>query len=180
MPTVVNTIAIAKVSQLLASNFVARQGLFGGGTIDPRLPVILYVERTILEKIYNADHNYSGLQVVADYVYALCGRFAAQASAILGLASGGSVAPPTPAPGILSPIKIVSGDFVDATNWHGANSAGVTFPTDAILQVYADSINQRFLNEGQEWSRTALGVEILLDGFDAQTEDYTLYIYIST
>lgn len=180
MPSVVNTIAIAKVSQMLASNFVARGSLFGGGTIDPRLPVMLYVERTILEKIYNADNNYTGLQVVADYVYALCGRFAAQASAILGIASGGSVAPPTPAPGILSPIKIVSGDFATSTEWNGANSANVTFPTDAILQVYADSINQRFLNEGTEWTRTTLGVEILLDSFDAKTEDYTLYIYIST
>lgn len=123
----------------------------------------------------------AGLENAANYLYALCGAYSLKAANILNVSAGGaSVIVGPGGSAIKSPIMITSADFADATNWNGANSDGVTIQPYYTLQVFADSLNQRFLQENTQWKRTAQGIEILIDGFDATDNDYTFYIYIST
>lgn len=94
MPTPIDTINIAKVSQYLASYDVAKGGLFGA-SVTPMLPVILYTERKSLEWLYNIDPSNENLQNVANYVFGLCGSYGLTAQAIIS-GGGGSVTPGTP------------------------------------------------------------------------------------
>ena len=77
----------------------------------------------------------------------------------------------------------MSADFVDATNWNGANSYGQPILPNYTLQVFWNDVN-RFLEQGTEWVRTTNGIQILnngttITGFDASVNDYVFYIYIS-
>lgn len=122
----------------------------------------------------------ASLTDAANYAYALCGAYSLKAINILnGSTGGGSVVIGGGQTNIQSPIMITSADFASATEWNGANSAGVTIEPYYTLQVYADSLNQRFLDVNTQWRRTAQGIEILLDEFDAETNEYIFYIYIS-
>ena len=115
-----------------------------------------------------------------NYAYALCGAYSLKGLYILknGINGGNVVINPVQT-AIQSPIMITSANFADATNWNGANDYGITIQPYYTLQVFADSLNQRFLIQGQQWERTLQGVEITIPGFDATTDDYTFYIYIS-
>lgn len=81
-----------------------------------------------------------------------------------------------------NPIRITSADFVDATSWEGANSAGRIITPENNLQVFANYI-PRFLypvpDPAVEWVRTELGFNIVITGFDAQANEYEFYIFIS-
>lgn len=77
-----------------------------------------------------------------------------------------------------TPIKVTSADFAGATEWDGANDAGRVITPADTLQVFANFAS-RYLDQGTEWERTALGVNILLEGFDAEVFDYTFYISVS-
>lgn len=77
-----------------------------------------------------------------------------------------------------TPIRITSSDFVDATNWEGANSAGRIITPANTLQVFANFI-PRYLQQDMEWERTEAGINILITGFDAQETYYEFYIDIS-
>lgn len=120
------------------------------------------------------------LEANANYLYALCGAYSLDAARILNYNTGGGSVVIGGGGQIISPIKITSSDFANATDWDGENIYGINIQPYYTLQVYADSMNQRFLNENTEWVRTSTGVKILLDGFDATIYDYTIYIYIST
>ena len=116
------------------------------------------------------------LIATSNYLYSLCRGYNLQAAYISG--SGGSVSPVTPSGIIKSPIRITSVNFADATNWNGNNSDNITILPSYTLQVFANFV-ARYLEEGTEWERTATGVNILLSGFDSQTQDYEFYIFIS-
>lgn len=66
-----DVIGIAKVSQYLWDDAIPKENAFFGGTIDPRKPMQLYMERKALE--YGFNQNLSTQDGVAIYVYALCG-----------------------------------------------------------------------------------------------------------
>lgn len=66
-----DVIGIAKVSQYLWDDAIPKENAFFGGTIDPRKPMQLYMERKALE--YGFNQNLSTQDGVALYVYALCG-----------------------------------------------------------------------------------------------------------
>jgi len=167
MPTVALTIQIAEVSQLLASADVAKGSLFPQ-KVDPRLPIMLYVENEPLKKIYNADNSYEGLQQIADYVYALCGKYASKATAIVnGGSGGGSVTPVTPTQSY--PIYITQANFTTATFYPNTNIFG-----NSII-IYLNEIN-RYLIPGTEFTVDATGVTITLGGFDASLYTYNLVI----
>jgi hypothetical protein len=166
MPTVALTIQIADVSQLLASADVAKGSLFSN-KVDPRLPIMLYVENEPLKKIYNADSTYEGLQQIADYVYALCGKYASKASAIVSGGSGGSVAPVTPTQ--TYPIYITNSNFTTATFYPNTNIFGNT------VIIFLNEIN-RYLIPGDEFTVDSTGVTITLSGFDASVNTYNLII----
>lgn len=95
-----DVINIAKISEYLWNDTIAKEdGLFGG-TIDPRKARQLYMEWKALE--YGNSQNITNgtgntpqtLQGVANYVYALCGAKLAIANQILVAGGGGgSVVP---------------------------------------------------------------------------------------
>lgn len=80
---------------------------------------------------------------------------------------------------VKSPIRIVSTDFVDATHWEGQNADGVTILPAYELEIFADDINQRFLTKNSDWVRTPTGFNIIAPWFDAITNAYILYVFIS-
>ena len=86
-----NVINLAKISEYLWNDAIAKEdGLFGG-TIDPRKARQLYMEWKALE--YGNAQNINGAQAVqgvANYVYALCGAKIALANQILDNGGGGS------------------------------------------------------------------------------------------
>ena len=95
-----DVINLAKISEYLWNDAIAKEdGLFGG-TIDPRKARQLYMEWKALEYGNNQNitngtgNNPETLQGVANYVYALCGSKIALANEILvNGGAGGSVVP---------------------------------------------------------------------------------------
>lgn len=171
MPTVTDTIEIAKVSQYLATVDAHKRGLLYNGSLNPNLPVILWVERKIIEKINDEDPTYTDLQVCADYLYSLCGAYALKAQDIISGGGGGSITPVTPVGFGEYLIPITSSDFANATDYNNPDIVGKN------LVIFWNDIN-RYLIPVTEWNYTVTGFEILIDGFDATSNDYTLFIYI--
>lgn len=173
--TVPQIINIAKISQYLAAQDVAKGSLFGT-RITPDTPKILYMERKAVEWLYDLDPTNTSLTGTANYLYSLCRGYNLAAAYISG--SGGGVTPVTPVTNIKSPIRITSSNFADATNWNGDNSDSIAILSTYTLEVYANFVT-KFLEEGTEWERTTAGVNILIPGFDSQTNNYEFYIFIS-
>ena len=176
--TVAEIINIAKISQYLCANDIVKKGLYGGG-VDSLLPRKLYCIRKNIEFFYNLDTTLSSLTPASYYLYALCAPYNQEAAYILNTVSGGTVVGTSAPPQyVKSPIFITNNNFTDATNWQGSNGDGVSILNTYSLQVFANFV-ARFLVEGVEWERTATGVNILIPGFDALTNDYEFYIFIS-
>lgn len=124
---------------------------------------------------YDVDQE---LRNIANYLYALCAPYNVKAASIIGIVEPNVNARAVVLSSIISPIRITSEDFVDATHWDGQNSVNQTVLGSYRLQVFANFI-ARYLTEGTEWERTASGINILLDGFDALSNEYEFYIDIS-
>lgn len=75
-------IRIAKVSQYLAENDIEKKGLYGGGQ-DLLLPRKIYCVRKNVSWMYEMNPGDSSLQGTTNYLYALCGKYAAAAQSIL-------------------------------------------------------------------------------------------------
>jgi len=179
-PSLVNV--YAKLAEVYAANAVARGNLFSPYT-DPRLPLMIYMERMALNWKLQYEADDTDLYDVGNYVWALCGKFGLMAQATI-TSGGGSVTPGTPTI-IQSPIRITGANFASALSWEGANSDAINVLSAYNLQVFWNDAN-RFLDEGISWSRTATGFDIIIDGtvitdFDATTTniDSVFYIYIS-
>jgi len=183
--TILNKIDITKISQYLSLVDVGKSGLFGK-RLDQELPYKIYLER--FGPDWKADYEFQqqiqdpseGLTDGVNYSYALCGSYSLKALFILkNGVNGGNVVINPVTQAIQSPIMITSANFADATHWNGDNNYGIVIQPYYVLQVFADSLNQRFLIQGQQWERTLQGIEITIPGFDATVDDYTFYIYIS-
>lgn len=169
MPSISDIISIAKISQYLCSNVIEKSGLYGGG-VNNRLPQLLCCVRRNVEWAYGNDNDYEDIQAMANYLYALCAPFNAEAIVILNSGNGGNVISPiNPTLGVYL-IPITSADFTDDTNYDNPLIVGKR------LAIFWNDI-PRYLND-DEYEMTATGFNILIDGFDAQNNDYTLYIYI--
>lgn len=97
MPTqlsIPEIIEVAKVSQELAQNDIAKGSLFGK-RIDERLGKMLYMERKSLEWLYDLDNTNTTLRAVGDYVYDLCGNYGLKAQQIIATSGGGSAVNPS-------------------------------------------------------------------------------------
>lgn len=165
MPTPAVTIQIGEISTVLASSDVAKGSLFGK-RIDPQLPVTLYVETSILSEIYTADNDWEDIQEVADYVYALCGRYTARALNIINGGGGGTS--PTPTPMQYYPIYITQANFTTATFYPNTNIFG-----NNIL-IFVNEYNRYLL--ASEFTVSATGITITESNFDAVTNTYNLVI----
>ena len=126
----------------------------------------------------DATENDPSLIGTSNYLYALCAPYNLQAAYIINNFINGNTSPVSPTNAIITPIRITQDDFVDATHWNGQNSLSQPILAGYRLQVFANFI-ARYLLQGTEWERTANGVNILLDGFDATTQEYEFYIDIS-
>jgi hypothetical protein len=115
----------------------------------------------------------------SNYLYALCAPYNITAGYILAnYMGGGTVVNPQGMTGIISPIRVTEVDFVNATDWNGQNSVNQAVLSNYRLQVFANFL-ARYLLQGVEWQRTLQGIQILLPGFDATTNQYEFYIDIS-
>lgn len=166
MPTVPLTIQIADVSRFLASADAAKSGLFNHIPIDPRLPIMLYVENEILRKIYTANSTWENLQKTADYVYALCGKYGFKAVNIINGGGGGTSSGVTPSQ--YYPIYITELNFSSATFYPNTR----IFGTNVI--IYLNEINRYLLPA--EFTVSAAGIDILIAGFDSLNNSYNLII----
>jgi len=158
MPTPAVTIQIGEISTVLASADVAKGSLFGK-RIDPQLPVTLYVETSILDAIYTADNDWEDLQEVADYVYALCGRYTARALNIIN--GGGGGVSPTPTPMQYYPIYITQANFTTATFYPNTNIFG------SNVLIFWNEVNRYLLPS--EFVISSTGITITAVGFDSQS-----------
>ncbi len=97
--TVAQKIAIADISEYLATVAIEKGGVWAKG-IDIELPSKIRNIKDSIEYRYNIDPSDDTLTATSNYLYALCGKFALQAQAVL-LAPGtisGIIAPTTPSP----------------------------------------------------------------------------------
>lgn len=152
--TVAQIIAIAKVSQYLAQNDVAKGRLFGPRKI-PLSPKILYAERKAVEWLYGLDPTNSTLTLTANYLYSLCRGYNLKAANIVNGGSGGGVSPvsPSSAPSRLDFLVSTSSflptgttSFTFPATWKGFNLA---FNRDNLPQSQVQSETTSFL-----WDRT--------------------------
>lgn len=91
MPTVLEIINIAKVSQYLAANDIHKKQ-FGKDTLDSRLDIKLYMVRKAVQWKYGKDpSNTTDLIQTSNYLYALCGPYAPEAALIISGGTGGTV-----------------------------------------------------------------------------------------
>lgn len=92
MPTTQEIINIAKVSQYLCENDIAKKGLSGGG-IDLQLPNKIYNIRKNVEWLNGLDSNDDSLIKTGNYLYALCAPYNQQAAFIIGGGNSGNISP---------------------------------------------------------------------------------------
>lgn len=89
-------ISIAKISEYLAADDIAKGSLFGT-RIAPKTPRILYMERVAVEGRYNLDPSDTTLTLTSNYLYSLCRGYNLKAQGILSTGGGGAVSPISPA-----------------------------------------------------------------------------------
>ncbi len=164
MATITTILQAAPIANVLASNKAAEGSLFGGN-IQPSLPITIFSVNKVLKKIYDNDPTYSGLYETSQRLWELCGRFGLQASAYTG--GGGSSSSITPTSNF--PIYITQADFTTTTFYPNTSLWGNT------IMVFLNEIN-RYLDPATEFTYDTTGLTILVPGFDADTNDYTLII----
>lgn len=74
---------LAKIAQYLSFNDKANKCFLKGGTLDNRLPVMISMERNIIQWTYDTDPVDSTLRATSSYLYDLLGIYALQAQNIL-------------------------------------------------------------------------------------------------
>lgn len=178
MPTVSEIInKIAPISQYMAANGIERSGWYNGN-VDVELPRKIYLIRKSCEYVLGLDPSNSSLSAVANYLLAICGSYAIYAQYVTGIGSGSVSSVGQTGTSLVSPLPISSSDFDDSTHWNGRNSLNQTILSTDKIQVFWDDA-QVFMEEGTQWERTSLGINIIEPGFDAVANNYRLYIFIS-
>jgi hypothetical protein len=165
--TVANIIDIAAASQWLAQKNLQRYPV-ARSRQEKLLPSILYCERKSLKWAYDNGWDAEELRATANYVLALCGNYSLEAQSRANIGGGlVVVGETTAAEAGIFPIRITEAAFTTPT-----------FYPDIRLANYAnvyprlEEIN-RMLNDG-EFTITSSGLTILLDGFDADNNTYTI------
>ena len=179
IPTIAEAISYGDVSVYLAANDNSDGALYGKRLAAPRSPITIAYVTDALRWQYDGSPADTTLRRTANYLIWLCGKYGAQANAIINGTSGGGTVNPPSSGGLVSPVPITGSDFANATDWNGAG-VGFSIAPTYTLQVFWNDVN-RFLTEGTEWQRTSTGIKILMAGFDATTTNIgsTFYIYIS-
>jgi hypothetical protein len=174
-------IDIAKLSQFYAGDDAGKSRMFSP-VLNPKLDKILYLERKSLQWAYTLDSTLSSLQNVADYVYALCGKYGARAIAKLDAGGGGGiiVTPTTPTTiGLAFEYvrRITAADFTNGTDYDASWIAGYE------VEPFWNNVN-RYLTK-LEIQYTPTGFTVWIDdgaggnAFDARTTnaDVDMIVY---
>lgn len=165
MPTVATTLQLAPGASYLAANAIAKGNLFPTNKINPKLPQQIYAVYFILNKIYTLDPTNAALPACCNYLWELMGKWGIKAQGLSG--SGGNVPPPAGTQGY--PIYLTQAAFTTATLYPNTNIFGTN------IAIFMNDIN-RYLDPATEFSVDATGVTILVPGFDALVNNYTLII----
>lgn len=166
--TVPEIIDIAKASQFLAANDIARKGVFFGG-IDPKLPRKIYMARKNVEYVYDLDSSDSTLPATSSYLLALCGGvYGLRARHMTG--GGGSVSPVGPPPSTLpQPYYFI----VSPTSFIPGGSGSVVIDDFAGYNVMfvRGVVPQSQVNNGASyfsWNRTTKLFQMFPDAVDGE------------
>jgi len=147
-------ISIAKVCQYLAAVDIQKNGLYGGGN-DLNLPIKLYNVRKSIENQYAISPTDDTLTETSNYLYALCGKYALAAQAIV-LGSGGTI------PSVVAGTTPLPYQFmVDASTSFIVNGESTKTISTFIgynLQFIRNGIPQSTVNDGvgsyYSWSKS--------------------------
>lgn len=167
MATPTQVILINNISEYLAANAVANGALYGQYT-DPRLPLMLYMEGKAL--IWGNQYGANTIQAVANYVYALDGRFGAIAQGIINGGGGGSITPITPI-SVPDPIEFIVSDSTPIAA--GNSSLTITGYKGFNLIFIRNNIPQSTIDTGSTyftWNKNTgifncVGVAVALELF---------------
>lgn len=160
MPTVPNTILYAKMSQYFSAIDIKKSGVFGGG-MDLNLPRKLYMIRKNVEWLYDLDPTDDTLTKTANYLYALCGKYALQAAQV-SISNGMVVNPvsPTSPTAVTMPwYYVYKSDFTNSTDVINSAWDGKT------ISVFFNGV--RYLDTNEFVLLSGGLLRILLSGFNS-------------
>jgi hypothetical protein len=130
MPTIAEKIQYAKISQYLAQKDIAIQDIFNGGSLDIRLPRLLYIVRSSVQWLYNLNPADTTLAGSSTYLYGLCGKYNIQAQTIAGNATPGIIINPTTG----QPVNFETVPFQTVVG------SGLLNPGDTVLTITDSNI----------------------------------------
>lgn len=157
----------AKISQPFARRGeYIKQSSSGKGDLD--LDMKLYDTRRDLEYSFAQEPTSGTTFSIGNYLLSLMGvyLFIAQQQTV----GGGSITPIVPATATF-PLFITSDEFADATHYNNSNIVGFT------LAIFVNEYTQQWLIAGANtFEYTATGINILIPGFSAFTNTYSILI----
>jgi hypothetical protein len=176
IPTISETVDIGRVSTYLAANYNARGRLFGGNLNRvSEVQIAMYTDA--LDWATEGAQTDATTRNIANYLFWLCGMFAVQAISIIAGGGGGSVTPVNPPVGSIYPFVITSSNF---------EADGKTYVNEDIvgdnIMLFINEWTQTWLLAPGAFSYTATGFVInngvgqQMEGFDANTNDYTIVV----
>lgn len=157
--TTTQQISIGRICSVLASNEL-NQGKQTGGQLDEGLPLQLWAIAEGLEMLYDLDPSNIWLTPIGNDLISKCRHYARATTIINSGGTSPDISNPTI---IVSPIQIRGDDFSSALSWTGTNGVGVNVLSTYTIQVFWNELN-RFLIESTEWTRTATGFDIIVNG----------------
>lgn len=136
MPTITDTISIAKISQYLAQIDILDKGVLGLN-VDRLLPRKIYCIRKDVEMLYDLDPTNDTLVATSKYLFSLCAPYSGRAQLILANGQGGLII--NPSTGVSATINELRFEFV--VGEPGAlMSAGDTVLTLSYSNIQSSSI----------------------------------------
>ncbi len=172
--TIQQTIDRGNVSIYLAGNNNAKGSLFGARIASPTSPITIAMVTDALDWGYDGGaQTDESLRAMANYLTWLIGVYGQQAEAILQGSGGGTVVPG--GGGTASsvyPIYIISADFeANGTSYNNSNIVG-----DNLIIFINEYSQQWLVASGTTFAYTATGINILIPGFDANTQSWSMVI----
>lgn len=115
-------IEIAKISEFLCANELAKKGLYSGG-IDGKLSRQIYETRKNVEWLYDLNSADTSLVQTGNYLFSLCGKYQLKALSIMNTNSGGIVVPSSPTGYIYTALSfVVTATPTDGQPTNGENT----------------------------------------------------------
>lgn len=105
MPTSETVLEYGKISQYLCSNDVAKRSVFSNGSIDTEWPLKLNIVWEALANVMEKDPTNQYIIGTKNFLYALCGKWLLEASAIVGNSGGQVIEPPSGLSSIIVSIR---------------------------------------------------------------------------